>query len=357
MIYLLLYPWRDEYSVLNVFRYITFRTIYASITALVVCLVMGPWLIRRLTRKRVGETIRDDGPASHQSKAGTPTMGGTLIVFALVASTLLWGDLASSYVWLVIGVTLALAAVGFVDDSRKVRGMKKGLPGRRKLQLQTAIAFVAVLLLLLVTDRDTTLAVPFLKHVKVELGWWYLPFAVFVIVAASNAVNLTDGLDGLAIGPTIIVGALYGTFAYVAGNSKFAGYLQIPYLPGTGELAVYCGALIGAGLGFLWYNTYPAQVFMGDTGSLALGGVLGFLAVSTKNELIFLLAGGIFVIEALSVVIQVTSFKLTRKRVFKMAPIHHHFEVKGWHEQKVVVRFWIVSLILALMALSTLKLR
>ena len=357
MLFHLLYPLSEELSFLNVLRYITFRTIYASVTSLVVCLVMGPWLIRRLSRQRIGETIREDGPSTHHSKAGTPTMGGILIVFALIASTLLWADLRNLYVWLAMFVTLAYAAVGFVDDSRKIRGIKKGLAPRHKMLAQGAIALVASLLLTRIPGSSTTLAIPFLKDTAIALGVLYVPFAVFVIVATSNAVNLTDGLDGLAIGPVIICAALFGAFAYVAGNTRFSSYLHIPYIPGAGELAIFCGALIGAGLGFLWYNSYPAQVFMGDTGSLPLGAILGLLSVITKNELILALAGGVFVAEALSVIIQVGSFKLRGKRVFRMAPIHHHFEVKGWHEQKVVVRFWIVSLILALVALSTLKLR
>ena len=347
----------EHLSFLNVFRYITFRTIYAAVTSMVVCLVMGPWFIRRLTRTRIGESIRDDGPQTHQAKAGTPTMGGTLIVFALLASTLLWCDLTNPFVLLLAGTTLAFAALGFVDDSRKVRGDKKGVRSRVKFGWQCGLAAIAAIGLVALDRYDTVLHVPFFKNVQVDLDWLYVPFAVLVVVGASNAVNLTDGLDGLAIGPVIIVTAVYGGFAYVAGNVQFAEYLHLPYVAGAGELAIVCGALLGAGLGFLWYNAYPAQVFMGDTGSLPLGAALGFLAVATKHEFVLILAGGIFVVEALSVIAQVASFKLTGRRIFRMAPIHHHFEVGGWEEPKVVVRFWIVSLILGLLALSTVKLR
>jgi phospho-N-acetylmuramoyl-pentapeptide-transferase len=358
MLYHLLYPLHVSHSVFNVFRYITFRTLVAALTALVVSFLLGPWVIRHLTARQIGQTIRPDGPQSHFSKAGTPTMGGTLILFSLIFATLLLADLANVYVWLVIGVTVGFGVIGFADDYRKLRrGHAQGLSGRAKLAAQCVVAGVAAAVLYLRPDFDTILAFPFFKELQPHLGLWYIPFATFVIVGASNAVNLTDGLDGLAIGPVMTTAFTYGVFAYVTGNAKLAEYLQLPHISGAGELAVFCGALLCAGLGFLWFNAYPAKMFMGDVGSLPLGAALALVALITKQEIVLVLVGGVFVVEALSVIFQVASFKLTRKRVFRMAPIHHHFELQGWPEPQIIVRFWIVSIVCALLALSTLKLR
>lgn len=357
MLYHLLYPLHSYVSAFGVFRYITFRSIYATITALLISFIIGPWLIKRLQLLQIGQTIRRDGPESHFKKEGTPTMGGTLILLSIVLPTLLWADLSNQYVWIVLFVTVSFGAVGFVDDWRKVKEKNsKGLSARQKMLWLTLIACVATLLLYL-SGFKTTVAFPFFKTFRPDFGLFYIPFAVLVIVGSGNAVNLTDGLDGLAIGPMVIAAATYLIFAYAAGNYKVADYLQITGVNGAGELSVLCGAMVGAGLGFLWFNAYPAQVFMGDVGSLALGGALGTIAVITKQELILLVVGGIFVMEALSVIVQVTSFRLYGKRVFRMAPIHHHFELKGWPEPKVIVRFWIISILLALVAISTLKLR
>lgn len=358
MLYLLLYPLSSEITVFNLFRYITFRTIYATLTALLLSFLLGPWLIDRLQRLQIGQVVRDDGPKTHLKKAGTPTMGGLLILIALTVPTLLWADLRNVYVWLALAVTVGFGLLGFVDDYRKVtKRNTRGLAGRWKLVGQIAIASVVAVVLYTLDGYATTLAVPFFKELNPDLGIFYVPFAVFVIVGASNAVNLTDGLDGLAIGPVLIAAATFLLFAYLAGNAKTAAYLQIAHIRGAGELAVFCGAMVGASLGFLWFNTYPAQVFMGDMGSLALGGALGALAVMTKNEILLAIVGGIFVVETLSVMIQVASYKLRRKRVFLMSPIHHHFELKGWAEPKIIVRFWIISVMLALVAISTLKIR
>jgi phospho-N-acetylmuramoyl-pentapeptide-transferase len=359
MIYHLLYPLHTVFSVLNVFRYITFRTIYAALTAFFICYLFGPWVIERLTRLQVGQYIRDDGPRSHLGKAGTPTMGGVLIVGAISISTLLWSDLTNGFVWIALLVLLGFAAIGFIDDYlMQVKRQSKGLSVRGKLALQTACALAAGVLVCLTPNFSTEVTVPFFKNVSPDFGWGYVVFAVLVIVGASNAVNLTDGLDGLAIGPVSIAAATYMVFAYIAGHVKIANYLQISYVPGSGELAIFSGAIAGAGLGFLWFNAYPAQVFMGDTGSLSLGGSLGALAVITKQEILLALVGGLFVIEALSVIFQVGFFKITHgRRIFRMAPLHHHFELKGWAEPKVIVRFWIIAIALALLALSTLKLR
>ncbi|BCR03959.1 phospho-N-acetylmuramoyl-pentapeptide-transferase [Desulfuromonas versatilis] len=358
MLYHLLYPLHTEFSVLYIFRFITFRTIYATITALVISFILGPWLINKLSSLQIGQSIRKVGPESHFKKEGTPTMGGTLILLAIVLPTLLWADLTNLYVWLTLLVTVGYGAIGFVDDYRKVKLRNSdGLSARQKMFWQLLIAFAVGLALSLYPPFKTTLALPFFKGVLPDLGMFYIPFAMLVIVGASNAVNLTDGLDGLAIGPMIIASGTYLLFAYVAGHARVSEYLQISPVPGAGELSVLCGAMVGAGLGFLWFNSYPAQVFMGDVGSLSLGGSLGTIAVITKQEVVLVIVGGIFVVEALSVIFQVTSFRLWGKRIFRMAPIHHHFELKGWPEPKIIVRFWIISIILALVALSTLKLR
>jgi phospho-N-acetylmuramoyl-pentapeptide-transferase len=357
MLYHLLYPLHTYASAFGVFRYITFRSIYATITALLIAFLIGPWLIKKLQHLQIGQTIRRDGPESHFKKEGTPTMGGTLILLSIVLPTLLWADLTNLYVWVVLFVTISFGAVGFVDDWRKIKEKNsKGLSARQKMFWLTLIACVATLLLYY-SGFKSTVAFPFFKTFRPDFGLFYIPFAVLVIVGAGNAVNLTDGLDGLAIGPMVIAAATYLIFAYAAGNFKVAAYLQITGVNGAGELSVLCGAMVGAGLGFLWFNTYPAQVFMGDVGSLSLGGALGTIAVITKQELVLLVVGGIFVMEALSVIVQVTSFRLYGKRVFRMAPIHHHFELKGWPEPKIIVRFWIISILLALIAISTLKLR
>ncbi len=358
MLYHILFPLHVSYSVFNVFRYITFRTPIAALTSLVISFLLGPWLIRRLTARQIGQTIRPDGPQSHLSKAGTPTMGGTLILFSFILATLLLADLTNMYVWLAVGVTIAYATIGFIDDYRKLRrGNAQGLSGRAKLVAQFAVALVAAAILYVKPDFSTALVFPFFKELHPNLGWWYIPFAAVAVVGMSNAVNLTDGLDGLAIGPVMTTAFTYGVFAYVTGNVKLAEYLQIPYVPGAGELAIFCGALLCAGLGFLWFNAYPAEMFMGDVGSLPLGAALALVALVTKQELIMLVVGGVFVVEALSVILQVASFKLRRKRIFRMAPIHHHFELQGWPEPQIIVRFWIISIICAVFALSTLKLR
>ena len=358
MLYHLLYPLHTEFSVLYIFRFITFRTIYATITALVIAFILGPWLIAKLQNLQIGQSIRKVGPESHFKKEGTPTMGGTLILAAIVLPTLLWADLTNVYVWVTLMVTVGFGAVGFVDDYRKVKKRNSdGLSARQKMFWLMGISLAAGIILYCYPSFRTTLAFPFFKGLAPNLGLFYIPFAMLVIVGTSNAVNLTDGLDGLAIGPMIIASGTYLIFAYLAGNAKLSEYLQISSVQGAGELAVLCGAMVGAGLGFLWFNTYPAQVFMGDVGSLSLGGALGTIAVITKQEIVLVIVGGIFVVEALSVIFQVTSFRLYGKRIFRMAPIHHHFELKGWPEPKIIVRFWIISIILALVALSTLKLR
>jgi phospho-N-acetylmuramoyl-pentapeptide-transferase len=358
MLYALLYPLHTTYSAFNVFRYITFRTLLAAIMALSVSFFLGPWLIDRLTALQVGQQIRPDGPASHLSKAGTPTMGGALILFSLTLATLLLADLTNPYIWLVLGVTISFGLIGFVDDYRKLRRRNSaGLSGRYKLLAQFAVAVLAALLLSFLPGFDSTVTVPFFKDVRPDLNWFYIPFAALIVVGASNAVNLTDGLDGLAIGPVMITGATYVLFTYVSGHIKIAEYLQVPYVAGAGEVAVFCGALVAAGLGFLWFNAYPAQMFMGDIGSLSLGAALGMVALISKQEIVLAVAGGVFVAEAASVIFQVASYKLRRKRIFRMAPVHHHFELLGWPEPLIIVRFWIVSIICALAALSTLKLR
>ncbi|MEJ5374991.1 MAG: phospho-N-acetylmuramoyl-pentapeptide-transferase [bacterium] len=358
MLYHLLYSLVDYNTFFNVFRYITFRTIYAIVTALLICWLVGPWAIDKLRRLSIGQSIRPDGPATHLSKEGTPTMGGLLILLSAVTATLLWADLTNVYIWLVLWTTLGFGAVGFLDDLRVVRKRShKGLSGKLRLVLEFLIAGVTGLVLAHYPAFSTKLSVPFFKEIQPDLGAFYIPFALFVIVGAANAVNLTDGLDGLAIGPVTIAAGTYLLFSYLSGNIKTAQYLQIPYVAGVGELSVLCGALVGAGMGFLWFNAYPAEVFMGDVGSLSLGAALGAVAVVTKHEILLAIVGGIFVVEALSVILQVSSFKLRRKRIFRMAPIHHHFEMKGWAEPKIIVRFWILSIFLGLLAISTLKLR
>ena len=358
MLYFLLYPLHVVYAPLHVFRYITFRTLVAGMTALFLSLWLGPGLIRQLQKLQVGQSIREDGPAAHATKAGTPTMGGMLIIFALVSSTLLLADLSVWYVWLALLVTVGHGLVGFLDDWAKVRRKNsKGVPGKVRLLLEFAIAGTAAGSLYLTSEHGGHLTMPFLKDVHPDLGLWYIPFAALVVVGAANAVNLTDGLDGLAIGPVMIAAGTYAIFAYTAGHARIAEYLQIPYVAGAGELAVFCGALAAAGMGFLWYNAYPAQMFMGDVGSLALGAALGTVAILIKQELLLVIVGGVFVLEALSVIIQVASFKMTGQRVFKMAPLHHHFELIGWSEPKVITRFVIVAIVFALFSLTTLKLR
>ncbi|MBW2233965.1 MAG: phospho-N-acetylmuramoyl-pentapeptide-transferase [Deltaproteobacteria bacterium] len=357
MIYHLLYPLSSDLGAFNVVRYITFRTGAATLTALFLAFVLGPPLIRKLASLRVGQPIREIGPA-HQDKAGTPTMGGLLILLSLVVSVLLWSDLDNRMVWIVLGVTVGYGILGFVDDYRKVtQGSSAGLAGRWKMFWQTLIALAVAVAIYLDPSFDKELAVPFIKDFNPNMGLLYIPIAVFIIVGASNAVNLTDGLDGLAIGPVMIAAGAFMGLAYCAGHAGISEYLGIKGVPGSGQLAIFCGALLGGGLGFLWFNTYPAQLFMGDVGALALGGALGTIAVVIRQEILLGLIGGIFVVEALSVMIQVLWFKLTGKRVFLMAPIHHHFEQLGWPEQQIVVRFWIVSIVLALVALSSLKLR
>lgn len=344
----------------NVFGYITLRTILGALTALLVSLLLGPWFIRRLVKHQVGQPIRKLGPESHFSKAGTPTMGGALILFSVVFATLLWTDLSNRYVWVVLLVTLAFGLIGWIDDYKKlVLQESAGLPARWKFLAQSFVGLAAAYFLWSSADvpAATELIVPFFKGVAIPLGVFYIVTTYFMIVGFSNAVNLTDGLDGLAIMPSVFVAAALGIFAYVAGNSVFSDYLAMPSIPGAGELAIFCGALAGAGLGFLWFNTYPAQIFMGDIGALAVGSALGVIAVIVRQELVFILMAGVFVMETVSVILQVVSFKLTGKRIFRMAPIHHHFELKGWPEPRVIVRFWIISVILVLAGLATLKIR
>ncbi|MBU1274461.1 MAG: phospho-N-acetylmuramoyl-pentapeptide-transferase [Proteobacteria bacterium] len=360
MLYHLLYPLADYFGALNVFRYITFRTIYAAVTALMIAWLMGPWVIRKLQELQVGQYIRELGPQSHKAKAGTPTMGGVLILFAMTVSLLLWGDLGNFYLWVAMGVTLCYGLIGFADDYLKKvsKASEGGLRARSKFLLLALVALGAALALYLHPGYSTKLSVPFFKLVLPDLGWGYIPLAMLILVGTANAVNLTDGLDGLAAGPVLIAAGTYLVLSYLTGNAKTASYLQILYVQGAGELAVFCGAVVGAVMGFLWYNAYPAQVFMGDTGSLSLGGALGVTAVCTKHEILLALVGGLFVVEALSVILQVGFFKMSGgKRIFRMAPLHHHFELKGWAEPKVIVRFWIIAVMLALVAISTLKLR
>ena len=348
------------HSGFNVFQYLTLRAILGALTALAISLMVGPFVIRRLSRARIGQTVRDDGPHSHRVKAGTPTMGGALILIAVSASTLLWADLENRFVWVVLLVTLLFGAVGWADDYRKlVRGDPRGLPARQKYFWQSAIG-LGCAIFLYHTARlpvETQLIVPFFKNFVLDLGWGYVVLTYFVIVGSSNAVNLTDGLDGLAILPTVMVAGALGIFAYVTGHANFSGYLGFPHIAGVGEIVVLCGAIVGAGLGFLWFNTHPAQIFMGDVGALALGAALGVVAVLARQELVLLIMGGVFVMETVSVILQVASFKLTGKRLFRMAPLHHHFEKKDWPEPRIVVRFWVITVVLVLVGLSTLKIR
>ena len=372
MLYEFLYPLSDQIGEFRLFQYLTFRAGGAVMTALLISFLLGPRVIRWLkSRQGEGQPIRDDGPETHFAKRGTPTMGGVLILVSISISTLLWMDLSNGYVWAILIVTVGFGALGFFDDYQKLtKRSSAGIPGKLKLLGQIIISGIAAYWIMRLgwaaesspgvvpgTPLATGLSVPFVKDLLINLGWFFLPFAVFVMVGASNAVNLTDGLDGLAIVPVMIAASVFGLIAYMAGNVNFSGYLQIHFVPGTGELAVLCAALVGAALGFLWFNAPPAMVFMGDTGSLAMGGALGSISVAVKHELVLAIVGGLFVLETASVIVQVVSFKLTGKRVFRMAPIHHHFEKKGWAESTVVVRFWIIAAILAIIGLSTLKLR
>jgi phospho-N-acetylmuramoyl-pentapeptide-transferase len=348
------------HSGFNVFQYLTLRAILGVLTALGIALVVGPTMIRHLTFKQIGQVVRDDGPESHFSKSGTPTMGGALILVAIMISTLLWADLSNRYVWIVLLVTLLFGVIGFVDDYIKlVRQDPKGLISRYKYFWQSVVGAGAAIVLYqtAMVPAETELIVPFFKDIVLPLGAWYMLLTYLVIVGSSNAVNLTDGLDGLAIMPTVMVAGALGIFSYLTGHFDFANYLAIPFIPGAGELTVFCAAMVGAGLGFLWFNTYPAQVFMGDIGALALGAALGVVAVIVRQELVLVIMGGLFVIETLSVVVQVASYKLRGKRVFLMAPIHHHYELKGWPEPRIIVRFWIITVILVLIGLATLKIR
>ena len=348
------------YSGFNLFDYLTVRAILGVLTALLVSLLFGPVLIRRLTSRQIGQVVRDDGPQSHLVKAGTPTMGGLLILAAVIIATLLWSDLSNRFVWIAVFVTLSFGVVGFVDDYRKIRyGNSKGLSARAKYFWLSLAGFMAtgVLYATATSPTETTLFFPFFKDLAIPLGGFFVFWGYLVIVGTSNAVNLTDGLDGLAIMPCVLGASALGVFAYATGNAVYSEYLGIPYVPGVGELAIFCTAIGGAGLGFLWFNTYPAQVFMGDIGALALGGALGVVALMVRQELVLVVMGGVFVAETVSVILQVASFKLTGRRIFRMAPLHHHFELKGWAEPKIIVRFWIITLVLVLIGLSTLKIR
>lgn len=358
---ILLSEYLQQYiSAFAVFQYLTLRGILSVMTAVIISLMVGPWVIRKLNYHQVGQSIRDDGPQTHLVKAGTPTMGGALILLSILISTVLWSDLSNRYIQAVLAVTVMFGAIGWVDDYRKViEKNSKGLAAKWKYfwQSVSAIAVVSALYFTSTIPAETQLIVPFFKDFMFDLGWLYLVLGYLVIVGSSNAVNLTDGLDGLAILPTVLVGSALGIIAYLVGHAEFSRYLQIPYIPGAGELVIYCGALGGAGLGFLWFNTYPAQVFMGDVGALALGAALGAIALITRHEIVFFIMAGIFVAETMSVILQVASFKLRGKRIFMMAPLHHHFELKGWPEPRVIVRFWIITVMLVLFGLATLKLR
>ncbi|MDE1152963.1 MAG: phospho-N-acetylmuramoyl-pentapeptide-transferase [Micavibrio sp.] len=361
MLYNILYPLAHDWQFFNLFKYLSFRTGGAIMTAMIISFLIGPAFIRWLKSKQgEGQPIRADGPETHFKKKGTPTMGGLMILFSVTVSTLLWVNILNPYMWLVLFVFIGFGVIGFCDDYAKLtKSGHKGIPGKLRLFLEATIALIAVLSIMVLTagPLGSSLAFPFFKDFMIDLGWFFVPFGIFVVVGGANAVNLTDGLDGLAIGPIMISAASFGVISYLVGHFAFSEYLQIHYVKDAGELAVFCGALVGAGLGFLWFNAPPASVFMGDTGSLSMGGALGTIAVVTKHEIVLGIIGGLFVIETLSVIIQVVSFKTRGKRVFKMAPIHHHFEKEGWPETKVVIRFWIISIIFALIGLSTLKLR
>ena len=358
MLYHLLYPLSDAFTVLNVFRYITFRAAGAAVTALLMSLLMGPWFIEKLRTHQLGQVIREEGPETHQGKAGTPTMGGLLILVSLLVPTLLWAKLTNTYVWLAVGVTFAFGLIGFLDDFLKIKRQHNlGLTAAQKMGSQIVAGAATGGLLYLLPSFDSALRFPLAKNLVLDLGPFYILFAVLVLVGTSNAVNLTDGLDGLAIGATLIAGATYAVFTYLAGNVVLGGYLQVALIPGVGEVTIFCAAMVGASLGFLWFNSHPAEVFMGDVGSLSIGAAIGIVALLAKQEILLILVGGLFVLEALSVILQVGSFKITGRRVFRMAPLHHHFELVGWAESKVIVRFWILSILFALLSLSTLKLR
>lgn len=362
MLYLLLFKLRDVFVGFNVFRYITFRTAFAALTALLISFILGPWLIERMRHIKLGQYIREEGPKSHQAKAGTPTMGGILINVAILIPTILWADIRNPYIWIILFVTASYAAIGFIDDYRKLAKKRNlGLTTKEKFGAQFGVALLAALAIaylpMLKNNYSTAITLPFIKDVVLNLGFLYIPFVMVVLVGASNAVNLTDGLDGLAIGSTLVAAVTYTVLTYASGHARIADYLRIAWVPQTGELAVFCGAMVGASLGFLWFNAHPAEIFMGDVGSLALGGAIGCLAVMIKQEILLVLVGGLFVLEALSVILQVASFKLTGRRIFKMSPLHHHFELSGWKETKVVVRFWIIAIMFAMISLATLKLR
>ncbi|SEQ49508.1 Phospho-N-acetylmuramoyl-pentapeptide-transferase [Ectothiorhodospira magna] len=358
---LILFEYLSQYyTAFSVFQYLTLRAILGVLTALLIAFMVGPAMIRHLARYKIGQPVRSDGPQTHFSKAGTPTMGGALILVAVAVSTLLWSDLTNRFVWVVLLVTLLFGLIGGVDDYLKLRyGNSRGLSARKKFFWQSLVALLTALFLFHTaqTPVETTLIVPVFKDVAIDLGLWFIPLTWLVIVGSSNAVNLTDGLDGLAIMPCVLVAGALGVFAYVSGHAIFADYLGIPFVPGVGDLTVFAAALVGAGMGFLWFNAYPAQVFMGDVGALALGAALGLLAVATRQEIVLVVMGGIFVIETLSVILQVASYKLTGRRIFRMAPLHHHFELKGWPEPRVIVRFWIITVVLVLIGLATLKIR
>jgi phospho-N-acetylmuramoyl-pentapeptide-transferase len=358
---LYLFEYLEQFnSSFNVFGYLTLRSILSVLTALIICFITGPMMIKRFTDRSIRQNIRDDGPATHHLKAGTPTMGGVFLLLGVLISTLLWGDLSNRYIWIVCFVTFSYGAIGAFDDIKKlVKGNGEGISARLKFSLQSIVGIITVYWLFssAQTAAETSLYMPFFKDFIIQMGPWFMLLSYFVIVGSSNAVNLTDGLDGLAIMPTVMVAGALGVFAYLSGHSAFSEYLAIPYLPLAGELIIFCAAIVGAGLGFLWFNTYPAQVFMGDVGALSLGAALGTVAILVRQEIVLVIMGGVFVVETVSVMMQVASYKLTGKRIFKMAPLHHHFELRGWAEPKVIVRFWIITIILVLIGLSTLKIR
>jgi len=358
MLYHLFYGLAADSRFFNVFRYITFRVFLAGFTSFIICLFLGPWFIKKMSSSQIKQVVRNDGPQTHLKKAGTPTMGGGLILVSIAVSTLLWADLKNPHIWMLLFIMVFYGLIGWIDDALKISKQNtKGIGGNKKIILQFVGAFIFTIFMLLYTEQDFVLKFPILKRLSIDLWYFFIPFAMVVLVGASNAVNLTDGLDGLAIGPIIITATAFLVLSYCSGNYKIAEYLQIPFVKGTGEISIFCSAIVMSGLGFLWFNTYPAQVFMGDVGALSLGGCLGAIAVFTKNEILLVVIGGVFVLEAISVMVQVVSFKMTGKRIFKMAPLHHHFELKGWAEPKVIVRFWIISIVLAIASLATLKLR